>query len=94
MVYFAPNVPDFSEAGELKSDDLAASRRIFDEQGLSGGNVERFPATRAPESLWRVRSGDEDLGCLWRNSGRYGAIAGRFSLFQSESAGSANFWFP
>ena len=39
VAYFAPDAPDFQEAGELKSDDLAAAQRILDERGVSGGNA-------------------------------------------------------
>ena len=39
VAYFAPEAPDFVEAGELKGDDLAAARRILDERGLPGGNA-------------------------------------------------------
>ena len=37
VAYFAPDAPDFAEAGELKGDALAAARRILDERGLAGG---------------------------------------------------------
>ena len=37
IAYFAPEAPDFAEAGELKDDDLAAAQRVLDERGLSGG---------------------------------------------------------
>ena len=39
VAYFAPDVPDFCEAGELKGDGLAAAQRILDERGMSGGNA-------------------------------------------------------
>ena len=29
--YFAPDAPDFQEAGELKGDDLTAAQRVLDE---------------------------------------------------------------
>ena len=29
VAYFAPEAPDFVEAGELKDDDLAAARRVL-----------------------------------------------------------------
>ena len=35
VAYFAPEAPDFGEAGELKDDDLAAARRILEEKGES-----------------------------------------------------------
>ena len=35
--YFAPEAPDFAEAGELKGADLAVARRILDERGMEGG---------------------------------------------------------
>ena len=37
VAYFAPDAPDFQEAGELKDDNLAAAQRILDERGISGG---------------------------------------------------------
>ena len=37
VAYFAPEAPDFTEAGELKGDDLAASQRILDERGMPVG---------------------------------------------------------
>ena len=30
VAYFAPDAPDFQEAGELKGDDLAAAQRVLD----------------------------------------------------------------
>ena len=36
VAYFAPDAPDFCEAGELKGDDLAAAQQILDERGVSG----------------------------------------------------------
>ena len=36
VAYFAPEAPDFQEAGELKGDDLAAAQRILDERGIPG----------------------------------------------------------
>ena len=39
VAYFAPDVPDFAEAGELKGKELAAAQRILDERGLPGGNT-------------------------------------------------------
>ncbi|MDE2688470.1 MAG: hypothetical protein OXI16_13380 [Chloroflexota bacterium] len=39
VAYFAPDAPDFAEAGELKGDDVAVAQRIFDERGLPGGNI-------------------------------------------------------
>lgn len=37
VAYFAPDAPDFAEAGELKGADLAAVLRILDERGMPGG---------------------------------------------------------
>ena len=37
VAYFAPDAPDFREAGELKGADLAAAQRILDERGIPGG---------------------------------------------------------
>ncbi|MYC05565.1 MAG: hypothetical protein F4X57_00005, partial [Chloroflexi bacterium] len=39
VAYFAPDAPDFADAGELKGDDLATARRIFDERALPGGEL-------------------------------------------------------
>ena len=39
VAYFAPEAPDFAEAGELKDDELAAGRRVLDGRGVSGGNA-------------------------------------------------------
>ena len=39
VAYFAPDAPDFQEAGELKGDALAAAQRILDEREVSGGNA-------------------------------------------------------
>ena len=39
VAYFAPEAPDFAEAGEMKGDELAAARRVLDEKGVSGGNA-------------------------------------------------------
>ena len=37
VAYFAPDAPDFAEAGELKDDDLVAAQRILDERGYPCG---------------------------------------------------------
>ena len=34
VAYFAPDAPDFQEAGELKGDDLAKAVRILNESGV------------------------------------------------------------
>ena len=39
VAYFAPEAPDFCEAGELKGEVLASAQRILDERGMSGGNA-------------------------------------------------------
>ena len=39
VAYFAPDAPDFSEAGELTDECLASAQRILDEREVSGGNV-------------------------------------------------------
>ena len=39
VAYFAPDAPDFQEAGELAGDDLAAAQRVRDARGAPGGNV-------------------------------------------------------
>ena len=36
IAYFAPDAPDFAEAGELKGEALAAAQRILDARGVSG----------------------------------------------------------
>jgi len=33
VAYFAPGAPAFAEAGVLKSDDFATTRRVLDERG-------------------------------------------------------------
>ena len=38
VAYFAPDAPDFQEAGELKGDDLAKAVRILNGNGVPGGN--------------------------------------------------------
>ena len=38
VAYFAPDAPDFQEAGELKGDALAAAQRVLDARGMRGGN--------------------------------------------------------
>ena len=35
VAYFAPEAPDFREAGELKGKDLAAAQRVLVERGVS-----------------------------------------------------------
>ena len=42
--YFAPDAPDFHEAGELKGDDLAAALRILDARGVAGAKA-NWPQT-------------------------------------------------
>lgn len=39
VAYFAPEAPDFAEAGELKGAVLAQARRILDEWGMYSGNA-------------------------------------------------------
>ena len=36
MAYFAPDAPDFQEAGELKGEDLEKALRVLDARGVSG----------------------------------------------------------
>ena len=38
VAYFAPDAPDFQEAGELKGDALAKAVRILNGSGVPGGN--------------------------------------------------------
>ena len=38
VAYFAPDAPDFQEAGELDGDDLAKAVRILNGSGVPGGN--------------------------------------------------------
>ena len=44
VAYFAPDAPDFQEAGELKGVDLAAALRVLDDRGVPGdkSRVERI----------------------------------------------------
>ena len=37
VAYFAPDAPDFAEAGELKDDNLAVTQRILDARGVPNG---------------------------------------------------------
>ena len=39
VAYFAPDAPDFKEAGELKDEELAAAQRILAERGVPGAIV-------------------------------------------------------
>ena len=49
VAYFAPDAPDFQEAGELKGDDLAKAVRILNRSGVqASGRRERVE--EAPES--------------------------------------------
>ena len=34
IAYFAPDAPDFQEAGKLKSADLTAAQRVLDVKGV------------------------------------------------------------
>ena len=36
VAYFAPDAPDFQEAGELKGDDLDKALRVLDARGAPG----------------------------------------------------------
>ena len=36
VAYFAPDAPDFQEAGELKGDELARGLRVLDDRGVPG----------------------------------------------------------
>ena len=38
VAYFAPEAPDFQEAGELNGDALAAALRILNGSSVPGGN--------------------------------------------------------
>ncbi len=35
VAYFAPEAPDFAEAGELKGEALATAQTIIDDRGIS-----------------------------------------------------------
>ena len=39
VAYFAPDAPDFQEAGELKGDDLDKALRVLDAGGVAGGKA-------------------------------------------------------
>ena len=43
--YFAPDAPDFQEAGELKGDDLTAALQVLDARGVPGGYAIRGPCS-------------------------------------------------
>ena len=36
VAYFAPDAPDFREAGELKGADLAVAQRVLSQRGVQG----------------------------------------------------------
>ena len=38
VAYFAPDAPNFQEAGELEGDDFAAALRVLDTRGVPDGN--------------------------------------------------------
>ena len=42
VAYFAPDAPDFLDAGELKGHALAAAQQILNESCVSGGNPVRL----------------------------------------------------
>ena len=44
VAYFAPDAPDFQEAGELKGDALARALRVLDDRGVK---VSRSPQIHA-----------------------------------------------
>ena len=48
VAYFAPDAPDFQEAGELAGDDLARALRVLDDRGVS---VSRSPWAHAVAKL-------------------------------------------
>ena len=39
FAYFAPDAPDFAEAGELQGENIAAAQRVLDARGAPGGNA-------------------------------------------------------
>ena len=39
IAYFAPDAPDFQEAGELEGDALDSAFRVLDAREASGGNA-------------------------------------------------------
>ena len=39
VAYFAPDAPDFQEAGELKGDPLDKALRVLDARGAPGANA-------------------------------------------------------
>ena len=43
--YFAPDAPDFQEAGELKGDDLTAALQVLDAMGVPGDYAIRGPCS-------------------------------------------------
>ena len=52
VAYFAPDAPDFQEAGELKGDDLAAAQRVLDARGAPG---DKSRAERIKGPIFRRR---------------------------------------
>ena len=65
VAYFAPDAPDFQEAGELKGDDLAKAVRILNRSGVQRSGRRKRVDTHlerarhdAPDTAYRKRSGD------------------------------------
>ena len=52
VAYFAPDAPDFQEAGELKGDDLAKAVRVLDARGAPG---DKSRAERIKGPIFRRR---------------------------------------
>ena len=52
VAYFAPDAPDFQEAGELKGDALAAALRVLDARGVPG-DESKVESIKAFQELMR-----------------------------------------
>ena len=73
VAYFAPEAPDFQEAG-----DLDKALRVLDESGtscLEGTAISRgFPAFAVEQAAQQHRRWTQRTDCLWRNGSIRNAI--------------------
>ena len=53
MAYFAPDAPDFQEAGELKGDDLATALRILNGSSVPTGNPVQLEWNRSIQAIFK-----------------------------------------
>ena len=85
--YFAPDAAAFSEAGELKDDDIAAAQRILDDRGMAGetgGADFQSSSSQGPAACPFRRQ--EVLGTLGENPGALQRFCGDgFAGFSSKT---------